>query len=82
VFVGMPILEVGVDTILESTVSMIGRYDKNAHKGWDVDGKEWEWVLYHKRGNVLSIEEAKKKYGDFDKALGRDGVISYTPKLK
>ena len=82
VFNGMTILEVGEDKILESSLSMIGRYDKNAHKVWNSDAREWEWIMYHKKGKTLSLVEAKTKYGDLERLVGRDGAISYVSKLK
>lgn len=82
VFKSMPVLEVGETLVLESKISAIGRYDNVSIKNWGEDNKEWEWAVYHLKGNILTIDEAKKKYGDFDKALGRDGTIVYTPKLK
>lgn len=81
-FKGMYVLEVGETKVLESKLSGIGRYDNTSMKNWGEDNKEWEWAIYHLKGNILTIDDAKAKYGDFDKALGRDGVIVYTPKLK
>lgn len=82
VFSGMTILEIGDDKVLESTLYMIGRYDANAHKTWKDDDKDWEWVLYHKKGKILTFEEMKNKFGEFDKIDGKCGNITYVSKLK
>lgn len=82
VYQNMPLIEVGEDFVVESTLTTIGRYDRRLHKVWDGDGKDWEWVLYHTRGKKLTIDEAKKKYGNFDEQLGRDGAISYGMKTR
>jgi len=82
VFQNMPVLEVGEDMVLESKLSVIGRYDKRLHKAWDGSGKDWGWVLYHPKGKMLTIEEAKAKYGDFDSHLGKDGSVTYAMRAK
>jgi len=83
VFNGMTILEVGEDKVLESNLSVIGRYDRGIQRVWEVgDEKDWEWVLYHKKGKFLTVEEATSKYGDLDKAMGKIGTISYINKAK
>jgi hypothetical protein len=83
VFNGMIVLEVGEDKILESSLSVMGRFDSGIQRVWKNDtDKPWEWVLYHKKGKYLTPEEATAKYGDIDSYLGKEGVIVYMPKSK
>jgi hypothetical protein len=82
VFEGMTVLELGEDKILESSLSAIGRFEKNMHKDWNADDRGYEWVLYHKKGKTLTIEEARAKYKDLDKLVAKEGVITYLNKGK
>ena len=67
VFERMTLLELGETKVLESTLSAIGRYEDNLNKEWKTDSKEYEWVLYHTKGNSLTMEAAIAKYKDLDK---------------
>lgn len=82
VFEGMTVLELGEDKVLESSLSAIGRFERNMNKDWKFDDKEYEWVIYHNRGKVLTIEEARAKYRDLDKLVAKEGVITYLNKGK
>lgn len=81
VFDGMTVLELGEDKVLESKVNTIGTFEKNRHKDWD-DGKDYQWVLYHYKGNILTLEEAFAKYKDLDKFPTKEGAITYFNKGK
>jgi hypothetical protein len=82
VFEGMTVLELGEDKVLESSISAIGRFERNTNKDWKFDDMEYEWVIYHTRGKVLTIEEARAKYKELDKLTTKEGSITYFSKGK
>ena len=82
VFERMTVLELGETKVLESNLSAIGRYENNLNKEWATNAKEYEWVLYHTKGKVLTIEEANAKYKELEKLSPKEGNLTYMSKAK
>jgi D-alanyl-D-alanine carboxypeptidase len=82
VFEGMTLLELGEDKVLESSLSAFGRFESNMNKDWKDNDRGYEWVLYHRKGKVLTIEQARAKYKDLDKLTTKEGALTYLNKGK
>jgi hypothetical protein len=78
IYDGMVYLELSDDSVLVAEVVRLERYSKLIHHHWKGPGyrpdKEWQWAIYHRKGQIISRELAEQKYG---KLKGTQGGISY-----
>jgi hypothetical protein len=78
IYDGMSYLETSENSVLEGKLLKLTKYDKLIHHHWKGPGlhpdKEWKWAIFHKDAQIISREEAEKKYG---KISGVQGGIGY-----
>ena len=78
VFEGMVMFEASDENVFITKFTALRSYDRNSHTAWKGPGyrpeKEWEWAIFHQKGEIIPRLVAEEQYG---KIPGVQGGIGY-----